>query len=146
MLQLIKLLLITWCHMKLITNPLKKFSSIALFSIGLFTAAHASASNACDNATTQADINKCTATELATEDRKLNTSHSKLQHLLNNSEKKQLKTAQLAWIDFRDKACQFDTRNSVGGSIHPTLLNSCLEGYTEQRRMQLEDEIASIQN
>ena len=145
MLQLIKLLLITWCHMKLITNPLKKFSSIALFSIGLFTAAHASASNACDNATTQADINKCTATELTTEDRKLNTSHSKLQHLLNNSEKKQLKTAQLAWIDFRDKACKFSARNLSGGSAYSMELNSCLTTYTHQRRLQLDKEIQNTQ-
>lgn len=130
--------------MQLITNNLKKMSGTALLSVGLFAAAQASAAGACDNANTQADINKCMATELSTEDNKLNRSYSDLQRLLNTSEKKQLKTAQLAWIDFRDKACKFSARSFSGGSAYSMALNGCLTTYTHQRRVQLHEEIQNI--
>lgn len=131
--------------MNLITPHLKKVSAVALFSVGLFATAQASAATTCDSATTQADINKCTAAELKTEDSKLNTSYRNLQRVLNKSEKKQLKTVQLAWIDFRDKACKFSTRSSVGGSAYSMALNSCLTTYTQQRRVQLDQEIKNTQ-
>lgn len=51
-------------YMNLITPHLKKVSAVVLFSVGLFATAQASAATACDSATTQADINKCTAAEL----------------------------------------------------------------------------------
>ncbi len=127
--------------MNLITPHFKKVSAIALFSVGLFATAQASASTTCDSATTQADINKCIAAELKTEDSKLNNSYRNLQRVLNKSEKKQLKTVQLAWIDFRDKACKFSARSSVGGSAYSMVLNSCLTTYTQQRRIQLDKEI-----
>lgn len=130
--------------MNLITINLKKAFGIVLFSIGLFATAQASAAT-CDKATTQADINKCIAAELKAEDSELNSSYSKLQHGLNKTEKKQLKIVQLAWIDFRDKACKFSARSSSGGSAHSMALNSCLTTYTQQRRIQLDQEIKNIQ-
>lgn len=130
--------------MQLIRNNLKKVSGMALLSVGLFATAQASAAGACDNANTQAEINKCTATELSAEDRKLNRSYSDLQHLLNSSEKKQLKAAQLSWIDFRDKACKFSARSFNGGSAYSMALNGCLTTYTQQRRVQLDEEIQNL--
>lgn len=130
--------------MQLIRNNLKKVSGMALLSVGLFATAQASAAGACDNANTQAEINKCTATELSAEDRKLNRSYSDLQRLLNSSEKKQLKAAQLSWIDFRDKACKFSARSFNGGSAYSMALNGCLTTYTQQRRVQLDEEIQNL--
>lgn len=131
--------------MNLITINLKKASGVVLFSIGLFATAQASAATTCDKATTQADINKCIAAELKAEDSKLNSSYSNLQRVLNKTEKKQLKMVQLAWIDFRDKACKFSARSSSGGSAYSMALNSCLTTYTQQRRIQLDQEIKNIQ-
>ncbi|WP_201541585.1 lysozyme inhibitor LprI family protein [Psychrobacter faecalis] len=85
------------------------------------------------------------AAELKAEDSKLNNSYSNLQRVLNKTEKKQLKVAQLAWIDFRDKACQFSARSSSGGSAYSMELNSCLTTHTQQRRIQLDQEIKNIQ-
>ncbi|MEN6670226.1 lysozyme inhibitor LprI family protein [Psychrobacter sp. B38] len=132
--------------MRLIKTNIKKVSGIALLSVSLFMTAEASAASVCDNAYTQADMNKCTATELSAEDSKLNRSYSDLQRLLSSSEKKQLKAAQLAWIDFRDKACQFSARSFKGGSAHSMALNGCLTTYTHQRRVQLDDDIDNINN
>lgn len=132
--------------MLLIRKNLTKVSGCAILSVGLFASAQASAANACDNANTQADINKCTATELSVEDNKLNRSYSDLQRLLNSSEKKQLKGVQLAWIDFRDKACKFSARGFNGGSGYSMALNGCLTTYTHQRRVQLDEEIKNIKS
>ena len=128
-----------------VNQGIKQAVGVIIVSLALFTTANAS-HNSCENATTQAQINACSASDYAAEDNRLNSSYTRLQGLLTTKDKNQLKVAQRAWIDFRDKACKFDARNSVGGSIYPTVLNSCLTSYTEQRRMQLEDEIASIQN
>lgn len=130
--------------MSFIENNLKESSILALLFAGLLVTAPASAANACDNAYTQTDINKCMAAELSVEDGKLNRSYSDLQRLLNANEKKQLKTAQRAWIDFRDKACKFSARSFSGGSAYSMASNSCLATYTQQRRMQLEEEIKNI--
>ena len=123
---------------------IKHINTMALFSITLAVTTQAVAAKPCVYTNTQAQINQCAAYELAIEDRKLNHSYTELQNLLSTTEKKQLKNVQLAWIDFRDKACKFSARDTKGGSIYSTVLNSCLTTYTEQRRTQLDDEIASI--
>ena len=129
-----------------IMSHVKKVGCLALLSTGLFVSAQASASTTCDKAHTQTDMNKCIAAELAVEDQKLNQSYRNFQRLLNNSEKKQLKAVQLAWIDFRDKACQFSASPVRGGSAYPMALNGCLTTYTQQRRVQLDADIKNIKS
>ncbi|MBF0657404.1 DUF1311 domain-containing protein [Psychrobacter sp. NG25] len=130
-----------------IMSHIKKVSCLALLSTGLFVSAQASAATTtCDKARTQADLNNCVAAQLAVEDKKLNQSYRDFQRLLNSSEKQQLKTVQLAWIDFRDKACQFSASSVRGGSAYPMALNGCLSTYTEQRRVQLDADIKNIKS
>ena len=129
-----------------IMSHIKNIGCLALLSTGLFFSVQASAANTCDKAYTQTDINNCIAAELAVEDKKLNQSYRDFQRLLNSSEKKQLKTVQLAWIDFRDKACQFSAQSVRGGSAYPMVLNGCLTTYTQQRRVQLDADIENIRN
>ncbi len=130
----------------IVMSLIKKIGCLALLSTGLFVSAQASAESTCDNAYTQTDMNKCIAAELAIEDQKLNQSYRDFQRLLNSSEKQQLKAVQLAWIDFRDKACQLSAQSVRGGSIYPMVLNGCLTTYTQQRRVQLDADIKSIKN
>ena len=127
-----------------IMNHIKKVGGLALLSSGLFVSAQAFAASTCDNTYTQTDINQCIAAELAVEDQKLNQSYRNFQRLLNSSEKQQLKTVQLAWIDFRDKACQFSAHSVRGGSAYPMVLKGCLTTYTQQRRVQLDADIENI--
>ena len=124
-----------------IMSHVKKVGCLALLSTGLFVSAQASAADTCDNAYTQTDMNKCAAARLAVEDQKLNQSYRNFQRLLNSSEKKELKEVQLAWIDFRNKACQLSAQSDRGGSIYPMVLNDCLTIYTQQRRVQLDADI-----
>ena len=125
----------------IIMSPIKKVGCLALLSTGLFVSAQASTADTCDKAYTQTDMNKCAAAKLAVEDQKLNQSYRDFQRLLDSSEKKELKAVQLAWIDFRDKACQLSAQSVRGGSVYPMVLNDCLTTYTKQRRMQLDADI-----
>lgn len=99
----------------------------------------------CDGEYTTIDLNNCTSKNLDYEDDKLNSAYKTLRGLLDRSEKTSLKQAQLAWIDFRDKSCDFTSRELVGGSMHAIEYTSCLTNYTYQRRIELQEEIYRIQ-
>lgn len=113
-------------------------TGLTLFSIS------AIAHDACNNAYTQFELNKCTAINLEREDRLLNQSYKKLRTFLDYSEKEQLKQAQRAWINFRDKSCEFSSRELEGGSAYRMEHNSCLTNYTKSRRIELDKEINSF--
>lgn len=97
----------------------------------------------CDGEYTTVDLNNCTSKNLKYEDNKINSSYKKLRGLLNATEKNELKLAQLAWIDFRDKSCKFSARQLKGGSAYIMEHNSCLINYTYQRRIELDKEISN---
>jgi uncharacterized protein YecT (DUF1311 family) len=48
-----------------------------------------------------------------------------------------LKTAQRAWLAFRDAECAYATADIAGGSMQPMLLSMCLAKLTEKRTRQL---------
>ena len=120
-------------------------SSLCMMHIRRLLCLPAQAANYCDNAYYQNDLNECTATHLSVEDRQLNKSYGNLQALLDSNEKNQLKLAQRAWIDFRDKSCKFSARQLKGGSAYIMEHNSCLINYTRQRRIELDKEISNTQ-
>lgn len=99
----------------------------------------------CDGEYTTIDLNNCTSKNLDYEDSKLNSTYKTLRGMLDRTEKDSLKQAQLAWIDFRDKSCNFTSREVVGGSMHTMIYTSCLTNYTYQRRIELQKEIYNIQ-
>ena len=45
---------------------------------------------------------------------------------------------QLAWIKFKDLACQFETSGTEGGSVHAMVLAECLIEKTRHRNKELE--------
>lgn len=115
--------------------------SIGLATVCLLGSAQAMAADSCTNPQTQADMNQCASQDYKNEDSRLNQTYKTLRSHLTTKEKSQLKTVQLAWISYRDKSCEFTTRNSVGGSIHSLEKNSCLSQMTAVRRGELEQEI-----
>ena len=131
--------------MKVLNGTLQHIKVMSyLMGLGLFSIP-ALANNACDNANTQMELNECTAIYLEREDRFLNKSYKQLRTFLNHSEKQQLKQAQLAWIGFRDKSCEFSSREFKGGSAYSMVYNSCLTNYTKSRRIELDKEINSFE-
>lgn len=92
----------------------------------------------CSKAITQKDLNECAARDAKVADRRLNQVYQRLIAKQSGSQKAKLVEAQLAWIKFRDKACDFAYGRSGGGSIAPLHYSGCLRSLTIQRTKDLE--------
>ena len=91
----------------------------------------------CKNAMVQHDMNICADRDYQAADKKLNAVYAKVS--ADEEGKDKLKTAQRAWIVFRDAECTFETAESEGGSIHPLEYSMCLTALTKARTKQLGD-------
>lgn len=122
--------------------------SLVLATVCLLSNTQVMAADSCDDPQTQAAMNQCALNNYKDENTLLNQTYQSLRSQLTTQEKSQLKSAQLAWISYRDKSCEFTTRNSVGGSIHSLEKNLCLSQMTAVRRgeLELELEIESLKS
>lgn len=91
----------------------------------------------CQHPQTQVEMNECALTMLKREKISINDTYDKLNSRLNSVQKQQLKKAQLAWIKYRDLACQFEASGVAGGSAHGMILTSCIAEKTRQRNLEL---------
>ncbi|WP_025370705.1 lysozyme inhibitor LprI family protein [Advenella mimigardefordensis] len=91
----------------------------------------------CNNATTQADINQCANADYKHADAQLNKAYREVYSRADATLVPQLKTAQNAWIKFRDADCSFQTSSARGGSMYASVLAGCLEVKTLARTKEL---------
>lgn len=107
--------------------------------------------NPCDNATTQADMNQCSAEEYRKADAHLNTVYKNLVRLLQkdtgqaqpssgDEQKKaetlavqKLRAAQRQWIQYRDLHCRAVKAQYEGGSIAAMQWSACMRETTNHR-------------
>lgn len=94
----------------------------------------------CANAQSQADMNICWGNEYKKADTVLNQVYRKLAAMLDDEPKAQLKEAQLAWINYRDKNCEFVADVYKGGSLRPTVFAMCLLDVTNNRTTELRNQ------
>jgi uncharacterized protein YecT (DUF1311 family) len=126
----------------------KRFSLLAL---PLLTAATATAIGAahltqaqpapqidCENASDTPSINYCAGLFYEEADKALNQTYQQLQSTLGSDQQEKLVAAQRAWIEYRDKNCDFEVRRSIGGTGYPAYLSGCLERMTEKRTIELQ--------
>lgn len=100
----------------------------------------------CNNPQTTVQMRNCANEKYQQADRKLNQVDRQLKPKLNPSRQKKLVDAQLAWIQFRDKSCQFEASYAEGGTLEPVLKLSCLADLTEQRVKKLEKYLQSLRS
>lgn len=86
-----------------------------------------------DEARTQTDMNQCVAEDFRKADAELNEAYRELMARLDAAAKAELRTAQRAWIAFRDAHCDFEGKAAEGGSLEPFLQGSCAAGLTRER-------------
>ncbi|MCH4812940.1 lysozyme inhibitor LprI family protein [Vreelandella neptunia] len=112
-----------------------RLSSIFMGMGLLALCSFAQAGDTCDSATTQAELTECSAQAYQSADDKLNEAYQVLVDQLssNSASLEKLRTAQRAWIGFRDAECAFESSAVEGGSAQPMIRNSCLEVLTEAR-------------
>lgn len=84
------------------------------------------------------EILRCLRLRYETADRRLNQVYRQVSATLQPPQKQILTDAQLAWIEFRDKSCDFETYGNRGGSGYSGFLNGCLERVTRARTAELE--------
>lgn len=83
-------------------------------------------------------MNECAAIAVKSADRKLNQVYKTLTVGLNKQAKVKLVNAQLAWIQFRDKSCEYEASRYEGGSIAPLKYSRCIQNLTELRTKDIE--------
>ena len=95
----------------------------------------------CNNPQTTQQMIICSDRAYKAADQKLNQVYKALQTKITANQKKRLTNAQLAWIKFRDAACEFE-----GGTLaSPTRLN-CLNRITQQRTKDLNSSLQELNN
>lgn len=100
---------------------------------------------ACDNAQTQAQINRCAGATASAADAKLNQVYRQLRaRLKGSSQEQRLINAQQKWLGFRDADCKYAENQYEGGSFAPAARAFCLAHLTEQRTKDLEDYLESV--
>ena len=95
----------------------------------------------CADQQSQAEMNICAGKEYKTADAELNQVYQKLNSLLNEEEKVQLKGAENAWLKYRDLNCEFVADQYKGGSMRPMIHGLCLADVTRNRTAELKGQI-----
>jgi uncharacterized protein YecT (DUF1311 family) len=67
--------------------------------------------------------------------------YQQLRARLDAGRKEKLRKAQLAWIQFRDRQCEFEASAGGGGTIESDFQLSCLITVTQERTRQLREMI-----
>lgn len=111
----------------------------------------------CANAQTQADMNSCSALDFEKADKELNAVYKQAMKNSVEADKQaaemgpdyvgavaELKKAQRAWIDYRDGHCDAMSREALGGSMQPMLINGCAARMTEARTKELRELIEAL--
>lgn len=95
----------------------------------------------CSEAGTQVEMNDCAGKEYKAADAALNRVYQQLVAKLDAEEKTALKTAQTAWIKYRDTNCDFVADQYKGGTIRPMIYALCLADVTRNRSAELKTQI-----
>lgn len=82
-------------------------------------------------------MNICAMQDYTKADAELNAAYRKLVATLDKDQFGRLKTAQRAWITFRDAQCRYEAGVYEGGTIAPLVHSSCLTNLTELRTKDL---------
>lgn len=92
----------------------------------------------CSKAVTQSDINECASKVFQQADGRLNRVYGQLVAKLDPDARKLLRDAERAWVDYRDKECEFATAANAGGTIRPMYIAQCQTALTKRRTRELE--------
>lgn len=93
----------------------------------------------CLNPQTTRQMNACSEQDMKMADDKLNLLYQKLTKQISDQQKQRLTKAQLAWINFRDKTCEYERGQFEGGTLATSTYKYCLARITRQRITDLEN-------
>jgi uncharacterized protein YecT (DUF1311 family) len=130
-------------HTKEITLKILALLASLIFCLLMATAAFAQnhhGQNPCDNAQTTAEMRNCAGQEYKKADAELNSVYKQLMSkLTDGGHKASLRTAQQAWIKYRDANCEFEAYLNRGGTIYPVVYTGCQSAMTTARTKELRE-------
>jgi uncharacterized protein YecT (DUF1311 family) len=95
----------------------------------------------CNKSGTTIEMKQCAAEEYKIADQKLNLVYKQLISQLKGEQKKRLIDAEVAWINFRDKSCNFESADALGGTLEGLIYANCLVRMTNDRTTYFENYI-----
>lgn len=118
------------------------FSIVLCFLVASNVAAQTpQPSNPCADAQTTVEMRDCAGREYKQADAELNAVYKQLMATLSDKEHQaSLRSAQQAWLKYRDANCEFDAFENRGGTIYPVVYTSCLTAMTIARTKELREE------
>ncbi len=113
-------------------------ASISLFGGESIAAPPLTLSINCVKATTTVEINECTSREAKAADRQLNQVYQQLRPKISTKQRQRLTQAQLEWIKFRDRTCEYEAGEWEGGTGASAAYSACISRVTQQRTADLQ--------
>jgi uncharacterized protein YecT (DUF1311 family) len=99
----------------------------------------------CKEGDTTFEMKQCSAKKYKQANAELNKVYQKLMSKLDDEgHKASLKTAQLAWLKYRDSNCDFESYLNRGGSIYSVIATECMTAMTVSRTKEMQGQIKSL--
>jgi uncharacterized protein YecT (DUF1311 family) len=90
-------------------------------------------------------MKQCSGSKYKQADAELNKVYQQLLSKLDDEgHKAALKTAQLAWLKYRDTNCDFEGYLNRGGTIYPVVITECMTSMTISRTKELRQQIKQM--
>ncbi|WP_298609552.1 lysozyme inhibitor LprI family protein [uncultured Thiothrix sp.] len=90
------------------------------------------------------ELKNCLYKNYQTVDKTLNQVYQQLMAKLEEANhKKALKTAQQAWLKYRDAHCEYEVYLNQGGTVYGAYYTACLTALTEERVKQLKESLVN---
>lgn len=89
----------------------------------------------------QTEMNLCSIDDAKKNKQALDAVYEKLMKKISPEGREKLLAAQSAWIDYREKQCDFNTLGSVGGSVRPMVLSDCYAYLANQQTKILQQQL-----
>ncbi len=93
----------------------------------------------CEPAGTQYAATQCAGRAYKQADAELNNVYQQVLRQENRDGQARLKTAQLAWLKFRDAECEYEAGDYIGGTMRPMVAAFCLAAVTNERTKQFQE-------
>lgn len=94
---------------------------------------------------TTAEMKMCAAGKYKQADDELNKVYRVLMSKLDDEgHKASLKTAQQAWLKYRDSNCDFESYLNRGGTIYGVVVSDCMTSMTNSRTKELKEHIKTL--
>lgn len=96
----------------------------------------------CSAAKTQVELNQCADRDFRKADAVQNLVYAKLKaQTTDPGSRRRLIAAQKAWLAYRDRECDFETEDSIGGSIRPMEMAECYREKTVAHTAELQKQL-----